>query len=372
MNNKTKTIILLLLIILFVASLLCVYFIKKLSENVLTNTSFSIINKDFELFEDKYNREKEYRGIKLLEYDNTNKDYAEIYYISYDYYTDPSYEFTVKIMDELNSSILISGEKEQRIIGGVISSAKIKKQEKKNIITFAVYEKEGDKTLNTNSVQINIGKDLEVKKSINQSKDLKEAKLLDCKFKYIDNQYIYYGTIENEYSEKLIGENYSIPIKVQYGNRLLQAEHIDFSGEKNVNNLNLENAFNSLALITSEFGQYGLSDVYSLDIANSNGQESLLVSYDELIKLCNGQSIQKNGKTYTKYSFERFAEIAYKKQAEVTIGNGIKAIKYSNDKDKDYDYYMFMHKDNIYFITVPNEERANEIVSLFLNSIQTN
>ena len=370
MNKKAKNIILIALIIVFIASLTCVYFIRQLSENMLSSSIFAITGKDFQLFTDQYNREAEYRGIKLLEYDNTNKDYAEIYYISYDYYTDPSYEYTLKVTDLNDNSILLSERSEEQIIGGVISSIKIKKQDKKDIITFSAFEKKEGNISNTNKVQVSLGKDLIRKETINQISKLKETKFLDLKFKYIDNENIYNETIQSAYSEKLTGESYSIPVQVQYGNRLIQTEYINISGKKNINNLSLEDAFNDMILITQEFGQFGLSDVYSLDIANTNWQENLIVTFDELIKLCNGQSIQKNGKTYTKNSFERYASITYKKDSNEIIGNSIKAIKYSYGDDT-YNNYMFTHKDNIYYITVPTGARESEIINLFLNSLQT-
>ena len=57
------------------------------------------------------------------------------------------------------------------------------------------------------------------------------------------------------------------------------------------------------------------------------------------------------------------------KDQDVEIGNGIKAIKYHFEENEEYTNYMFTYKNRIYYITVSNNERTEEIVKQFLDSI---
>ena len=373
MKEKNIFIIASILILMIVLSIVSIDLRSRFEEKAPTEEDiiFSVKNNDFSIYEeDVYNKSEEYTGVKVLEYDNSNIDFAEIYYVSYDYTTDPSYTYTIEIRDESNKSIILDGEEEHRVVGGVVSSVKIKKLSLDSIINMSLFEKIGDKIENSGKTQIDLSKDLEKKVKIDQSENIKEGTLLDIKFKYIDDEFTYHGTTQHAYSEKYVGENSSLVFKIQYGNRLVSIDHVEILGEKNVNNLNLYKAFENMALITRNFGQYGLPDVFGLDLKNNDETETVLVSFDEMIKLCNGQSIEKDGKEYTKDSFEKFAEIGFKKEKELEIGNGIKAIKYINGNDLSYVYYMFAHKGNLYYITVPTEPRISAEIQLFLDSIE--
>ena len=194
----------------------------------------------------------------------------------------------------------------------------------------------------------------------------------DIKFKYIDSEDVYFGTTSHAYSTDLVGENASIPIKVQYGNYLLPQEHIEISYERNVNSLSLEEAFESLSIINNNFGQYGLSDVYGMPIEDNekNVIDTVIINFEDMINLCNGLSIEKDGKTYTKNSFAQYDNVLMVKDKNVKIGSKINAIKYYFDEDKDYDYYMFIYNENIYEIKTPTYERVHEDVQNFLDSLE--
>lgn len=337
---------------------------------------YSIEDKDF-YFDNYMNSLPDYevRGFKLLEYDNSNKDYALIYYVFYDYTTDPSYYYTLEITDSNSNSLLIDEKnqtiKEQRIIGGVISPARIKKIDFDSTITITASEKIEDEISykKEGKVQINLSKDLVPKEKIEQ-KNIKQDKLIDVNFSYIDDEYYYHGDTSHAYSENLIGENVSAALKAQFGNKLLDYEHIDFSAEKNVNNLTLNQAFEAYKLITENMGQFGLSDVYGLSIENSKEDEIVLVNFEEMKNLAKGQNITKNGKSYSKKDFSIFASISIEKIGEENIGSDIKTIKYKTFGEQDKIYYMFVYKDNIYTLKVPNDERVNEEVQNFLDSIE--
>lgn len=339
---------------------------------------YSIKDKKIYLYEDTNDIYEDYRGIKLLEYDNSNNNYAEIYYILYDYTTDPSFCYTLEITDELNNSLLVENKKEQQIVGGIVSTVRIRKLSLDNKINFSVFEKDAETNniVNSSQTQINLNKDLEEKIKINQSSNLNDGKLGEVNFKYIDSENVYFGTTSHYYSEKLVGEDCSLPIKVQYGNYLVSEEHIEFSCYKNVNNLSLEKAFESLVLINENFGQYGLSDVYGMDITDEKGEliDTVIITFEEMIKLCNGLTIEKDGKKYTKESFEGFAEMPMVKDKEVEIGTGINAIKYyfrlDGDNERDNYQYMFIYNDNIYNIRVPINKRIDNEIQQFLDSVE--
>ena len=148
MKKISKFIIIIFILMIIVLGVVTYFYInikdkdKTNSNQLLSETGiYSIKEKNFYLFEDENDRSEEYRGIKLLEYDNSNNDYAEIYYILYDYSTDPSFYYTLEITDEDDNSLLIDEKKEQQIIGGIVSTAKIKKLSLGKKIVFSVFEK---------------------------------------------------------------------------------------------------------------------------------------------------------------------------------------------------------------------------------------
>lgn len=370
--KKSKKIIFMVLIIV-VVGVISYFYIN--SKNTSENEVYSIKNKKFYLYEEETGREEDYRGIKLLEYDNSADEYAEIYYILYDYTTEPSIYYTLEITDKSNNSLLIDGAKEQKVIGGMISSVKIKKIGLEEKIVVSVYEKyeEANSIEDSAQIQIDLSKDLEEKNKIDQFTNVKTANLGGVEFDYIDSEYVYFGTTSHAYSDKLFGENSSIPIKAQYGNYLMQEEHIDIHYDKNVNNLSLNEAFESLKVINENLGQYGLSDTYGLGIYDEQGEyiDTLIVNFEEMIKICKGETIEKNGTQYNKrLFFDEYATIGMYKDAEVEIGNKFKAIKYHFEYNEDSEKYMFIYGDNIYNITVPKNERTLEIVNKFLESLE--
>ena len=318
-----KTTLLNIMLIIIIVVIACFYFINK------DNKTYSIKDKNIFLYQNSKEISSDYKGIKLLEYDNTNKDYAQIYYICYDYTTEPSYYYTIEVTDEENNSLLLNEEKEQRFLGGVISSAKIKKISLKNKLYFSVFEKNIRTNKITNGVRqpIDLKTDLEDKLKIKED-NLKEGKLGDISFEYADDQDVYFGETLHAYSEKLVSENCTLPLKVQYGNYLFTEDHIGIECENNVNGLNLNDAFEKNALINSIFGQYGLSDVYGMSIINTEEEPiTVTISFDEMIALCNGLEIEKDGVKYTKDSFEQYPDMAIVKEDEVELANGIKAMK---------------------------------------------
>ena len=266
---------------------------NNLNNNTVVNNKndnvFSIKNKKTHLYKEDSNYDLDYSGFKVLEYDNTNSSYAQIYYILYDYVTDPAYSYILEIIDSYGNSLLENGKKEENIMGGIVTPIKIKKVDFNNKLRIKVYEKNGIKVENSVELEIDLSKELEEKKRIDRTAELKDGKLGNLKFKYISSKNVYFGPTSHAYSKKLIGENASFPVKIQYGNYLESSEYIDLFCEKNVNNLSLERAFESLALINKSVGNYGLSDVYGKDIVDNTGNvvDTAIVTFDEMIKIFN-------------------------------------------------------------------------------------
>lgn len=393
---KFSTFITIVLILIIIVIGICFYISKKNKEENLKSRNeatyentqmseetqtkekvYSIKEKDFYLFDDAYDRGDGNRGMKLLEYDNSNSNYVEIYYILYDYTTEPGYYYTLEITDELDNNILISGNKEEKITGGIVSTVKIKKISLKSKINFSVSEKsETTNSITNNSkIQVDLENDLEEISKIDQILNVKKGILGDVIFEYINSENVYFGKTSHSYSQTLVGENCSLPIKIQYGNYLETEEHIDFWCDKNVNNLTLDEAFKSLGLITQTFGQYGLSDVYGMDITTQQGEviDTVVIDFDEMMKLCNGSSIEKYGKQYNKDDFNEFSTMTMIKDKDVEIGKGIKAIKYYLAENDEFEFYMFIYKDNIYDIRNPvNNSRIYDEIQHFLDSLELN
>lgn len=343
---------------------------NTIENEVSIKNVYTISDCDFDLFED----DDRDGGIKIFEYDDSNEDYAEIYYVSYDYTTDPSYKYTLEITDESNKSVLYNNKKEENVIGGIVSKVKIKKLTLKEKITFSIFEKnsETNEIYDDAKIQIDLSKKLKVKEKIDKSSKIVSRTLGDVKFKCIYDEYEYFGTTSHSYSKNLIGENCSFSVNTQYGDRLINEEHIEVSYDKNVNNLSLEKAFENLNLITSNVGQYGLSDVYGMDIYDKKGehQKTVVITFEDMIDLCNGLTIEKDGEKYTKDSFETNAEMSLLKDEMVEIGKGIQALKYHYSTDESVEYYMFEYNNNIYYIRIPKDEKVNDEVKLFLDSLE--
>lgn len=182
----------------------------------------------------------------------------------------------------------------------------------------------------------------------------------------------------NGHTDELIGELYSIAIPSQYGNHLMNNKYIDFSCEKNVNNLTLEEAFENIKLIRENMGAYALDTRYELYfVEDTEIVDSIEIHFDKMIELCKGGSLEVNGIEYTKEYFTEPSGLAkLNSYGEVKIGNDITAIKYievynQNDQEEiDHVMYIFIDGENIYNIVVPIDERVSEYVQDFLNSIE--
>lgn len=339
---------------------------------------YGIEGKDFNLFEVDPEADEEYQGIKLFEYDDTHKNYAEIYYVSYDYYTDYSSTYNLMIRDEDGNSLLLNDDLnkygEETLYGGEVRSTKIKKMDLDSKIIFEVIERDyttGEKTKKSDTT-IDLSSDLAVKVEIDQSDDQIEETLEDVSFKHTYDENYYRGDTGNAYSKALVGEDISWTLKSQYGNTLVPDEHIDFSFETNVNNLSLEEAFEDYLLINNNLGQYGLSDVYGINITDENGDftgEEFTVTFEQMLKFANGETVEIDGKKYTKEDFE-FADMEFEKVSDVEIGNGISAIKYKSNYDDSCIYYMFTYDNDIYYITCPTSKRVEKVVEMFIESLE--
>jgi len=126
---------------------------NNLNNNTVVNNKndnvFSIKNKKTHLYKEDSNYDLDYSGFKVLEYDNTNSSYAQIYYILYDYVTDPAYSYILEIIDSNGNSLLENGKKEENIMGGIVTPIKIKKVDFNNKLRIKVYEKNGIKVENS-------------------------------------------------------------------------------------------------------------------------------------------------------------------------------------------------------------------------------
>lgn len=147
---------------------------------------------------------KETNGMNLLEYDNTNQEYAQIYYIYSDYSTDPSLHYYIDVKNENNDSILIHGANDENgnLACGWISSMKIHKSNlSQKIYLFITEELETNhQVLRSEEIELDLKKDLEEINHIDQSDKLEEMYLGTLKFVALnDNGNVYHGSTQRSY-----------------------------------------------------------------------------------------------------------------------------------------------------------------------------
>ena len=309
-------------------------------------------------------------GLFLYEYDDTNADYVEIYYAFYSYATEPGLKYVLNVMDEKGNNILLN-EGEQAL--GVVSIAKIEKCDLNQTIQFILKETIVDTEEVTKSIEtkIDLKNDLKEITKINQLFSIEEKQLEDVKFRHLPDEYEYFGSIHHSVSTELVGAYYSFIMKSQYGNDLVVTSHMGFRYYKNVNELSLNEAFDNMVLIEENAGHYGLSDVYELAI-NNNGEiiDTVNVSFEQMIDLCNGKTVQVDGVEYTGKTFEFEQTDNIHEIGKVKIIDEIEAIKYSYDNEEDMVHYMFEYNENIYDLELPTEERIAEEVEYILDSLE--
>ena len=338
---------------------------------------YSIEDKDF-YFEDE--EEDEENGIKLYEYDNTNSNYAEIYYNLMSYTTDPSYSYIIEAKNEEGKSLLLNEREnsisEREMIGGITSYIKIDKENLGSKIYITVkemYEHSAkSRTIERQATTtIDLSKDLEEQKKVNFTSSTAVYELEDIKFETYKDEKIDKNTYM-PYSSNCKGTSYSIGVSAQYGNRIVSEEHIEFYAINNINNLSLNEAFDTEIKILENIGNYGLSDKYKIYVSNGSGEitNEFEITFEEMKELLEGKEVNINGKRISAQDISNDEDnIKLGESSNVTIANGIKAIKYNYKNETDRTKYMFILNGYIYYINVPNAPRYETNVNLFLNSL---
>lgn len=338
---------------------------------------YSIEDKDF-YFEDE--EEDEENGIKLYEYDNTNSNYAEIYYNLMSYTTDPSYSYIIEAKNEEGKSLLLNEREnsisEREMIGGITSYIKIDKENLGSKIYITVkemYEHSAkSRTIERQATTtIDLSKDLEEQKKVNFTSSTAAYELEDIKFETYKDEKIDKNTYM-PYSSNCKGTSYSIGVSAQYGNRIVSEEHIEFYAINNINNLSLNEAFDTEIKILENIGDYGLLDKYKIYVSNGSGEitNEFEITFEEMKELLEGKEVNINGKRISAQDISNDEDnIKLGESSNVTIANGIKAIKYNYKNETDRTKYMFILNGYIYYINVPNAPRYETNVNLFLNSL---
>ena len=338
---------------------------------------YSIEDKDF-YFDDE--EEEEENGIKLYEYDNTNSNYAEIYYNLMSYTTDPSYSYIIEAKNEEGKSLLLNEREnsisEREMIGGITSYIKIDKENLGSKIYITVkemYEHSAkSRTIERQATTtIDLSKDLEEQKKVDFTSSTAAYELEDIKFETYKDEKIDKNTYM-PYSSNCKGTSYSIGVSAQYGNRIVSEEHIEFYAINNINNLSLNEAFDTEIKILENIGDYGLLDKYKIYVSNGSGEitNEFEITFEEMKELLEGKEVNINGKRISAQDISNDEDnIKLGESSNVTIANGIKAIKYNYKNETDRTKYMFILNGYIYYINVPNAPRYETNVNLFLNSL---
>lgn len=351
---------------------------KTIKNTSIKNMVYSIKDKDF-YFEDEEKNEE--NGIKLYEYNNEKNDCAELYYCLMSYSTDPSYKYTIEAKNKNGDSIILNDRlnsiSEREVRGGIVSSIKIDKEKVGDEIEITVKEMQELSSRSRilkrkGTITLNLKNDLEEQENIDFAEDSTKHELEDIKFETYKNDEIY-KDISQMASPNCQTTYYSIDIPTQYGNRLVNNEHIEFSALNNINNLSLDEAFDIEMKIEEKMGHYGLADQYKIFATNKDGDitNEFDITFEDMKDLIDGKDVKANGKRITLKDItneETFSKV--EKSSKVLIAGEITAIKYNFVGDTDYTRYMFMLDGNIYYIVVPNDERCKERVDLFLSSLE--
>ncbi len=343
----------------------------------LNKKVYSIENKDF-YFED--DEQDDYSGIKLYEYDNTEDRYAELYYRLYSYTTDPSYSYKIEAKSEDGESLLLNdmdnSVSERDVIGGVTSYVKIDKEKLGTKINITVKEmcehSENSRTVERETeTTLDLNQDLEEQEKVDIKSSTAVFELEGFKFETYKDDKVNKSTY-TMYSPKCKTVAYFIDLSTQYGNRFVSEEQIQFSVLNNINNLSLEEAFEIEKQIDEKIGHYGLADKYKIYTSNGSGEvtSEFEVTFDEMKELISGEEINIDGKRISARDITDGSEnTKYGESSKVTLAKEITAIKYNYRHETNITRYMFMLDGYIYYISVPNGERYEENVELFLNSL---
>lgn len=343
----------------------------KLGEKI-----YSIENKDF-YFDNE--EESESSGIKLYEYDNTNPKYAEIYYCLKTYETEEAYSYIFEAENENGESLLLNDRAnsitERNIIGGEISSVKIDKEKVGSKINITIKEmcehSARSRTLERETkVTINLNNDLKEQKKVDFKNNTSSYELENIKFETYKDDDVRKDTY-GHYSENYKTTTYSIGITSQFGNRLLSEEQITFSSGNNINELNLDEAFEIERKIEENVGNYGLADKYKIYVSNGSGDitNEYEITFEDMKNLLDGKDVSVKGKKITLQDISNENNSKVSDSSKVKLGNDIPAIRYTYKNDNKTVNYMFIVEGYIYHISVPSGERYKENVNLFLDSL---
>lgn len=349
---------------------------NKVEKVKLGEKIYSIENKDF-YFDNE--EESEFSGIKLYEYDNTNSEYAEIYYCLKSYGTEEAYSYIFEAKNEDGESLLLNDRAnsitERNIIGGEVSSVKIDKEKvgsKINITVKEMYEHSTrSRTLEREAkATIDLAKDLKEQEKVDFKNSTSSYELEDIKFETYKDDDVRKDSY-GHYSENYKTTTYSIGITSQFGNRLFSEEQITFSAGNNVNELNLDEAFEIETQIEEKVGNYGLADKYKIYVSNGSGDitNEYEITFENMKDLLNGKDVNVDGKRITLQDISSENNSKISESSKVKIGNDIPAIKYTYKNDNNTVNYIFIVEGYIYHIHVPSGDRYKENVNLFLDSL---
>lgn len=330
--------------------------------------------------DDENDEDTEDVGIELYEYDNSKDDYAELYYQIFSYNTDSKYSYVVKVEDETGESVLVNDRanaiSEDTITPGGIESIKINKDTGStlNITIREMYEHSAkSRTVEREAkVTLNLNEDLEKQEKIDVSSSKSSYELGDMKFEtYKEDKAS--KTTSTTYSTNCKIVTYEIDLSVQYGNEIISDGIIEFKSLTNINELSLDDAFSIESEIEEKIGDYGLSDKYEIEVSNGSGDVTTKyeITFEQMQDLLDGKEANTSKK---KIKLEDIAVSeddtkTVSESTKVKIGNGINAIKYTYKGDSNATYYMFIVNENIYYISVPNGDRYEDNVNIFLDSL---
>lgn len=275
-----------------------------------------------------------------------------------EYYTNVKY--TIEILDE-NENIILD-KNIVYLLGGLKTDVVLRELDNNAKLKINIYEEnDKGKVLSKGTTNLDLAKDLI--KSKNNAVYFSSIQWKDLKFKYKETAKVEktdYDDIHNiSFSYKDTDLDY-----VQF--------MINIKSEKDEIGIS---DIRQWANIVIKSGNIYLSPrngivTYAVPKEDEEEIEDLGFTFNEMMRILNGNSIPKNGRTYTKDDFLGDG-IEYSNNIEnVSLDNGnIKAVKVLN-KTSNLNIYMFKISDNIYWIEVPSDLDYSQEVNEFIENIK--
>ena len=347
------------------------YEIPISSENIITSSTEYKVDKtvDFQEIKNKYTDhhfESSDGSVKLLPKVNisnmTVTDILTKLYINLDNYTtDPSFNYTLEILDE-NNNVLLDKDIEY-LQGGIYKTIIFKKIDVNQKITINFYEqitddKEDIYCTAKASCSIDLSKLNELK--------LSEKPHFTNKVKFFNLSFICWSDdqeYENLLNEPTAGDRDYIGIPIKNNNEI--SSYIQIQRYKNIFGDDLDTLIEKLKLYEYA-GGYGLDKTHII----FQGDNEYEVSDEEFLEYARNGFIDIDGKRI-ELPKDTIHNVDYMNEEKIVIDD-VKAATWTQHYGNYITKYVFILDDYVYEIDCPNDMDDAEYVKEFVDSLEIN